>query len=270
MNCGEFRSMAESYAAGELPVDTAHTVISHLERCAECRAELEARLALRQTLRRAFTASPELAPSDQFVSAVRARMAQRPSAARGLKAVAPWLGIAAAIVLIVLSSWRAVRPDEGPAVAPQTIALAGEAAVDHRDCALDHALKEPVISLQEAAQRYQGTYAGLPAAVERSPPVQAGTLAVVGAHWCVLNGRHFAHIVAQRAGHIVSVLLTPVARADDEQNPPAECPESSGFQVACFSARGHAIFVVSDLTTSENLEIARGLAPVLQEHLLST
>ena len=61
---------------GELPVETTHAAVAHLEPCAECRNELQAHAALRQTLRARFAASPELATTEEFVSAVRGGVLQ--------------------------------------------------------------------------------------------------------------------------------------------------------------------------------------------------
>jgi len=77
----------------------------------------------------------------------------------------------------------------------------------------------------------------------------------------------FAHVVVRHRGHVASILLTPVDQAPATHAQAAPCPSSEGFQVACFDARGHAGFVVSDLTDAENLELARDLAPVLQTYL---
>src|ERR671913_1513565 len=102
MKCSEVRAMAESYLAGELPVDTSHDIVLHLERCAACRAELDARLALRRMLRQAFQTSERVAPSPEFTSrlveSLNTTKRTEPWAGR----VAPWTGIAAALLLLIL------------------------------------------------------------------------------------------------------------------------------------------------------------------------
>jgi hypothetical protein len=48
---------------------------------------------------------------------------------------------------------------------------------------------------------------------------------------------------------------------------PVECPTTSEFAVACFAAPQHAIFVVSDLPSTETITLAEALAPGVRDHL---
>ncbi len=260
--------MAESYIAGELPVDTNHEIIAHVERCADCRSELDARAAVRRTLRRAFEQSRTLAPDPGFVSRVRASVTAEPPQKRSRVARSnTWLALAAGIVLAVVVGWQFRSIERLRDGSAHLRALAAHAAGDHQHCALDHALAEAPIPLEEAARRYNAAYAGLRQIVDQSEPVRTGVIEVMAAHWCVLDGRPFAHVVVRRAGHTVSLLLTPVDRAEATQAEAAMCPPAGGFNVACFDVRGHAAFVVSDLNDLDNLDLARALAPALQAYL---
>ncbi len=275
MKCAEFRAMAESYQAGELPVDTSHEVIAHLDRCAGCRGELESRVALRQTLRHAFAQAPALAPDARFVANLRATLLTKRSAAHQRFGVsASWLAMAAGVALIVALGWQVARLERhgvgsraagasGPSTAS---ALAAHAAGDHRDCALEHALDDPVISLEEAGRRYNPLYASLRDVVAGSAPIRDGDMEILGAHWCVFRGRQFGHVIVGRGGRIVSILVTPTDQASASLHVDA-CRSADGLQVACFDAQGHGVFVVSDLAEGEILQLARSLAPVLRAHL---
>jgi hypothetical protein len=267
MKCADARAMAESYLAGELPVDTNHDVISHLERCADCRAELDARQALRTTLRRAVLESQALAPAAAFVERVRSRLLRDDAPRRRAFGVpAFWLAIAASVAVVAALGWQ-LRGDRAASALSALAALAAEAAGDHQACALHHALDEPPIPLDEAAQRYNPAYADLVDVVSRTAPVRGGAVDILGAHWCVFRGRAFAHVIVRHRGQVVSILLTPIDAVPSTPTPASACPASDSFQVACFDARGHAGFVVSDLTAGENLALARDLAPMLQAHL---
>ncbi len=272
MKCAEVRAMAESYVAGELPVDTNHGIIAHLERCEGCRGEFEARDALRQTLRTAFRRSTDLAPDPRFVARVHEHAAGGQGATRRHGVSVRWLAIAASLGLIALVGWQ-LRVGQ-PATADPRAALAAlttHAAGDHRYCALEHALEQPPLSLEEAARRYGAVYGRLREAVAASPTVRAGNVEILSAHWCEFQGRRFVHVVVRRKQHVVSLLLTPVqAAASADAAHIAACPVADGFRVACFDARGHAGFVVSDLSDDENLSLARELAPILQEYLART
>jgi anti-sigma factor RsiW len=52
--------MADSFLAEELLTETNHEILRHLETCPACRADLAARRALREGLRRAFHHSSDL------------------------------------------------------------------------------------------------------------------------------------------------------------------------------------------------------------------
>ena len=267
MKCAELRAMAESYLAGELPVDTSHEIITHLDRCEECRTELDARIALRQTLRRAFLSSETLAPTGEFTERVRASLGTEAAAGRRwFGHVTPWIAIAASVAFALIVGWQVLPLNHQPEASEALAALAAHAAGDHRHCALDHSLEELPISLDEAARRYNPAYATLREVVSQSGPVRGGTAEILAAHWCVFRGRSFAHVVVRHRGHVASILLTPVDQTPTAVASVAQCPSSAGFRVACFDVRGHAGFVVSDLTDSENLDLARVVAPVLQSY----
>jgi anti-sigma factor RsiW len=266
MTCAEFLAVAESYAGVELPGDAPDAVMRHLDRCAGCRRELDARIALRQTLRRAFMTAPSLAPDARFVTHVHAAVRTQAFSDRSRFTVSStaWLAIAAGLLLAVVAGTQFRSFDLSTEAPPHLRALVVHAARDHHDCALTHTLPEAPIPLEEAARRHNAAYAALRRNIDRSEPVRSGDIDVVGAHWCVLDGRPFVHVVVRHSGHVVSLLLTPVDRAAGAQQDAAACPSAEGFNVACFDARGHAGFVVSDLSERENLELARALAPVLR------
>ncbi len=270
MKCAELRGMAESYQAGELPVDTNHQIIAHLEGCEDCRVELESRAALRATLRLAFARSSELAPSDQFVARVRATIASQGAVARPAFGMSSrsWLAMAAGLALVATLGWQL---GWGPSTTPAIVALAAHAAGDHRNCALNHALDEAPISLDEAARQYGAAYASLRQVVAETSTVQTGDTEIIAAHWCVFDGQRFAHVIVRQHNRVASILLTPVDQARPRRTTEVvSCPATDGFQVACFDAPGHAGFVVSDLTAAQNLDLARSVAPALQAYFART
>ena len=113
-------------------------------------------------------------------------------------------------------------------------------------------------------------YAPLRATARRHCSVRSGSRRHGRNPWSALvriQGQNPLRMWSCGTGHVASILLTPVDQAPATHAQAAPCPSSEGFQVACFDARGHAGFVVSDLTDAENLELARDLAPVLQTYL---
>jgi anti-sigma factor RsiW len=271
MTCADRGATLDIYLDGELSGDTLRDLSEHLEQCDACPTELEARRALRQTLRGAFLRSPSLGPGEAFLASARATVRaeeerSRPSQWAG---VGNWLGVAAAFLLVAGVAWLVDSLPRMPSLSVAMAAISDHAAGDHRNCALHFALDETPISLDDAARLYEPAYRGLREAVATSTPVADGQVQLVEAHACVFRGRRFAHIVLRRGGRIVSLLVTPT-RQDGiagKLTDVSACPTSGDLKVACTTAGGYAMFVVSDMPDADNLALARLLAPAVRAHL---
>ena len=271
MTCDQCLSMADAFLDDELPVDTAQDVIAHVEGCASCHAELEARRALRTQLRLAFGRSVELAPPPSFAADMRAglRLREERAGSRGRRPRTWFVLAAAAAVLALAVAIYTLRTPPADSVTLDWARLAAHAAGDHRFCALQHTLEEPPISLEEAARRYDPAYGGLRDVVEASTPVRGGEAVVVGAHACVFEQRRFGHVVLRRDGHVLSVLVTAGEGPAVKATPILSCGRADGFETACARAGRHVVFVVSDLDPAQNLALAAGLLAPVQDHLVS-
>jgi hypothetical protein len=156
--------------------------------------------------------------------------------------------------------------------------ISGDAAGDHRDCAIRFRLLETPIPLEEAGLKHDRAYLNLSDVVSARLTELSGDMQVVESHSCVFNGRRFAHLVLRNRGRLISLLVTGLrhpgdsgkaakqALSDREQAVMA-CSQSEGYQIACFETARHAIFVVSDMAEGENLALARLLAPSLYNHI---
>ena len=110
---------------------------------------------------------------------------------------------------------------------------------------------------------------GLREAVATASPIADGQVQLVEAHACVFRGRRFAHIVLRRGGRVVSLLVTPT-RQDGiagKLTDVSACPASGDLKVACTTAGGYAVFVISDMPDADNLALARLLVPAVRAHL---
>ena len=88
------------------------------------------------------------------------------------------------------------------------------------------------------------------------------------AHSCSINGKRFAHVVLRYQNRTVSVLITKREDADSDSNDDAiSCQSADGLQIACFETEKQGVFVVSDLSETDNLKIARTLSPSLKKHI---
>jgi len=304
MQCRDFREVADSYLSDELLVETNHDVIAHLEMCADCRRELTARRELRSTLRAGFANSPELQISDQFAARFRAQLCrtalQQPTTflTRGRA----WMAIAACLLvafgLVIGVRYRVQTPSEqriatgsstGEGTSTPTAKdtnlnvdvavneMARFAVDDHRNCAIEFRLPEAPIALEEAGRRYDRSYINLTKTVREQLAGLAGLATLVEAHSCILEGRRFAHLVLTQNAHIVSFLITDLdgrekvvggtSAATKKDGQVISCSQVQGYQVSCFQTARHAIFVVSDLSEGDNLNLARALAPAVYQHL---
>lgn len=153
--------------------------------------------------------------------------------------------------------------------------LARSAVGDHRDCAIQFRLAEKPIDLEVAGRRYDPVYTDLTKAVlsQGNTPLN---LELIEAHSCVFESRRFAHLVLKYHGRVVSFLVTDAKRTTDgtegtapglSQSQVIACSQFDGYQVSCFQAGHHAVFVVSDMTEGENLALARALAPSVFAHI---
>lgn len=270
MTCADRGTSLDTLLDGALSGDALQDLRGHLDQCDACRAELEARRALRQTLRGAFLRSQSLGPGDAFLSRARAAIEKAQTSRPNRTGIRSWIGLAASVLLVAGLAWLVNSRLTAPALPMAMAAISAHAAGDHRDCALHFALEEKPIPLDDAARLYEPAYKGLREAVATSAPVKAGHVQLVEAHACVFHGRRFAHFVFRRNGRVVSLLVTPTSGGSIGGKLPAvaTCPASGDLNVACTTAAGYAVFVVSDLPDGDNQALARLLVPAVRAHLV--
>ncbi len=168
-----------------------------------------------------------------------------------------------------------------PVVRPASFELSASAIGDHRDCAIKFRLAERPIDLEEAGREYDQAFIDLARVVKTQSEDLTGQFEFIEAHSCVFKGQRFAHVVLKHRGHIVSLIVAEreqdveaakyagqaAAPTDDAGRQVIACSHSEGFQVSCFETARHAVFVVSDLSETDNLAVARAFAPSVQEHI---
>ena len=293
VQCRDFREIADSYLSDELLIETNHDLLRHLEVCRLSR-ELAARRELRRKLREGFQHSDELQISDEFANTLKAQLRDvamsRSSFLNARRvayvAIAASLIIAAAFVFrLVKQRWSQHPPSANEAVnsngntgsepdgirsAVLNAALAESAVGDHLDCALNHRLPEKPIPLEEAGRIYDRAYLDLISAVTSNDRLPAG-VEIVGGHSCVFKGRRFGHVVLKYHGRLISVLVTNIEKQESTTSTGPEQQIASsyldGYQLASFATGRHVVYVVSDLNNSENLSIARAVAPSVTRHI---
>jgi len=269
MECRDIREMADSFLAEELLTETNHEILRHLDTCPVCRADLDGRRALRESIQRAFHRAPDLGPSPDFAARLRTTLqntAQRAPARRGARFPGWWA--LAATVLLAVALGLAYR---GRIAA--TGALARAVVGDHRNCALQFRLAGKPISLEDAAQQYGTAYRVL----EKLPPddvvTAVGSAHVLERHSCVYGGRRFAHVVFSYGGERVSLLVTGVDGALRLTLPGEALAHVTSWgriddmSLVSFRTPRQMVFVAGDVVQSDLLTLAEAVADPLSRRL---
>jgi hypothetical protein len=147
---------------------------------------------------------------------------------------------------------------------------------DHENCALHFRLKEDPITLDEAAEKYgkfnknldKKVIASLRANLnEKNSGKRSDEVEFLEAHSCVFEGRRFAHIVLRRNKQVISVLVTDIDLPVDNGNSFEAKQSNPTLKAASFHVNRNAVFVISDLSETENMRIAHALLPGVQRHI---
>lgn len=269
IQCRDAREQADSFVARELSVEASHAVMRHLELCPTCRADVDARRALREQLRGAFLADRTLAPRTEWPAELASRL--QPSVPRHSAAVGGWWsgGLALAATLLLGAS-VAIYFGAGWRGAAALAELARMAAGDHRNCAIKFALAERPIPLADAAVRYDAAYGAFESTPTDSFTARGGTVEVVDRHSCVFNGRRFAHVVMRYQDQVVSLLVTTepggfLSRLPSSSDGDLNASLASVGDDVVLTGRvgGHAVFFVGEAGSQTVRDVADAISPAV-------
>ena len=290
MNCRDFKDITDSYLSNELLVETNHEVLQHLEACSNCRSELAARRELRERLRKAVKSAPLSQMNPGFAARVRSGLREQAFGKQGVwgfvESKTVFAGVLAmTLFAVVVGSIVTQRKtpltanDERPPSSAGSenlwyerasfLTIRNDAVDDHKHCALSHDLSEKPISLKEAEKAFGASANGLDAVVF-DPLRQAfgDDAKFLTAHFCIINGRRFSHVVVEYKKKIVSVLLTLRDDGGIETGRDAVSFRASGdLRVACFESGKYSVFVVSDLAEGDNLIVAKTITASVRKHV---
>ena len=171
------------------------------------------------------------------------------------------------------------RPTESPVMQAVQIAwreLTDSAVGDHKNCALHFRLEEEPIPLKEAAEKYGKFNRDLDKTViaalsetfdEKQTGKTIDKISLYEAHSCVFEEKRFAHIILLYRNRRISVLVTEANLPDAGDEEIKSEAVAGGMLVARFRTARHAVFVVSDLTATENVTVAQKLSPAVRRHI---
>lgn len=150
--------------------------------------------------------------------------------------------------------------------------ITDSAVGDHKNCALKFNLAEKPISLQEAAKKYGQFNRDLDQTIikplrEVFPANGGDEIKLLQAHSCVFGRRRFAHIVLRRQNRTISILVTQANDLLNNIGSEILSRTMDDLQIASFSTKSYAVFVVSNLPDAENTSVARIIMNPVREHL---
>lgn len=271
MQCREFRDISEAYLSDELLVETCAQVFRHLESCPKCREDFAAKRKLRQKMRVAVKTADEFQIDPIFASRLSANLREaalhESRWRRVLFAHKLLIPAVASLLLAITLGFMVLNPPNIPAwvaLSPDSIAkglteISLTAVGNHKDCALEKLQQWEEMSKQDYAEKaVYSEKVVKPLRTHLSEEIE-----MLHAHDCIFESKEFTHVILRRGSHIVSVFfdksdVMPASGAATGASIVSEM--ENGLQVASFQKDTQAIFVISDLTETENLNIARILS----------
>lgn len=261
MNCKDFRELADSYLSDELAVETNHEVFSHLGNCAACRQILTARRELKEKLQNSFRNSPEFQIDPVFTVELKEKLHEE---FLGKKSWFDWkvfVPVFASFLIMITLGFALLYEREPTDVSMQKylVEMSQKAIGDHKYCALDKIKEWETDARQVSAEKAVFV-----------KPLQDGNTEIIEAHDCIFEGKIFTHYILRRDEKIVSVLK--IASENSSQTN-AKLGDSiisereDGLQMAKFQNEESLIFVISDMTETENLSLARTLSDSLRSNV---
>jgi len=287
--CDKVRKYFDSYISNELLVETNHEVLRHVERCPECAAEIETRSRLRGRLKAAVEA--QSVPSE-----LQARIRERLRSGRPenrfqfswLTAGWPrWAGAMAAALVVSGGLWMNYAPERLPSLNDRpaqnsyiqkiSANLASVLKVglgDHIHCSVFRKYRKESPPVEQLEAELGPDYKGLLPVMQSAAPEG---YRVMMAHECKYAGRKFIHLTFEKNGSLLSLVVARKESGEslDRLSPAAEAvgtriyqSAAGRYQVAGFEAGNFFAYVVSDLRSKANLQIAQNAAPEVRDLLM--
>lgn len=274
MECREFREVSESYLSDELLVETNIKVFRHLENCPKCRIEFAAKRELRHKMRNAVAQKEKFQVDTVFANRLRLQLKETALQKSGWekfwfapKFMIPTMASLLIIATLGLVMFNRINQNSEMALSQNAVTKALTkisliAVGNHQDCALEKLEKWEAMSKLDYTEK--AVY------IEKVvKPLQAGfseNVELLHTHDCEFEGKEFKHVILRKGTHIVSVFVDKSDVLPEFSNSPTTILSNreNGVQVASFENNQKAIFVISDLSETENLSIARTLSASFQ------
>ena len=277
--CATILLQMDSFIDGNLEVEAATAMASHLEHCAGCEQELSARRSLRARMRSAVQGI-DIPPY------LEARIRAHVKADRKSWALFWKLGAVAAGVLVIAFTtmaynhghmrWtRASQESYISSLSGQVASIIRVGLGDHVHCAVFRKYPKNPPTMPEFVKKMGPQYRGIIPIVREHVP---SDFQLVLAHLCTYHKRQFVHMVLRNDSALLSVMITRKSNTDtfhtDEIVPQlseAGIPIYQGsvhrFHVAAFQSEDHLVYVISDMPAPMNIQLMQAMAPALKTYL---
>ncbi len=269
MKCREFREISESYLSDELLVETHHQVNHHLEHCSECRTDFASRRALRRRVSSAAVNAAEFQIDPSFAEGLKSRLREDALGAgfwakfsTGRRVLIPI--VASLLIAFGFGSYYLNSSGVDGITVKDTVSnglaeLAHFASGNHKDCALEKLARWERMSETDYPEKAAYSEKILAPLKEQ----YSDSVEMLSVHDCEFRGKEFTHVVIRNGRNIVSVFFDKtdvVAESRGGVPGPITSEIEDGLQVASFAQDKRAVFVVSDLSETENINMARVLS----------
>jgi anti-sigma factor RsiW len=235
-----FESQVDAYLDGEMDGDTAREMQNHLQGCTSCTRAVEDRKTLRAAIR---SQVPHYTAPELFRSRLQAALREQRPRQSPKMAWWPALAAAAALVLIVGTTWQVANRHAVGEILQQ------ELVSSHvRSLIPGHLIDVPSSDQHTVKPWFNGKIDFSPTV----PDLSARGFALAGGRLDFVRDRTVAVVVYTRRQHVINLFLWPATTAEAEA-----ATERRGFHLIHWTSRDMTHWAVSDLNPAELKEFVQ-------------
>lgn len=301
MNCRDFEEIAGLYLDDELSVETSNAALHHLEVCPNCRQDLIEQRKFNQHFKLAIWENPANQIDQSKINELISRAHIQAVSSNSyldlfrqyftIKILIPATGLLVIIVGVfsflqfytlnspninVIEETTPKNSNANPnglqtdeTIQTTKIAwreLMTNAVTEHESCTLNNLRSEHnnVTNRNNISSPAKDSLEGIvQTALQKSitkPVIFAES------HNCDSKGKSYRHLMYKDGKSFISVLIanSEGLNGTDEA---MYCESKNNYQVACFTSLNQTIFVISEMTESENLKLARSISSGVRQYL---
>jgi hypothetical protein len=254
-------------------------MLRHIEQCASCTAELQARRDMRNRLRGAVR-SVEVPPRlEHRVRAAVAPNVHRMPSRTWIMAVAASLAVFCGLaVAYQLGRLRFSTGSQNAYISSISFKVPSAIAIglkDHVHCAVFRKYPKTPPTTESLVEKLGPRDKGLLHIVQQNVPADFHAML---AHHCSYKGRKYTHITMQSDSHLMSLVIAKKGEGESlgasglasvlsESGIPMYTAGVQRFNIAAFETRDSLVYVISDLSAEKNSHMMLAMAPALKKFI---